>query len=43
MKKEFCHFCKEGGKQCIEVDTKEQVYMEMFHIKCSKCGRPLIS
>ncbi|HZS73985.1 MAG TPA: hypothetical protein VFA69_05720 [Candidatus Nitrosotalea sp.] len=43
MKQEFCHLCKEGGKQCIEVDTKQQVYMEMFHVKCSKCGRPLVS
>jgi len=41
MKEEFCHFCKEGGRKCIEVDIKQKVIMEMLHTVCSKCGRPL--
>lgn len=43
MEQEFCHLCKEGGKQCVKVDTKQQVYMEMYQVKCSKCGRQLVS
>ncbi|HXX05781.1 MAG TPA: hypothetical protein VEJ68_03060 [Candidatus Bathyarchaeia archaeon] len=43
MRKEFCHICKEGGKECIDVDTKGEVYLEMYHIRCAKCGAPLVS
>lgn len=43
MKKEFCHLCKNGGKECIDIDTKGQVYLEMFNVRCSECGRPLVS
>ncbi|MGI0047274.1 MAG: hypothetical protein ACREBB_08810 [Nitrosotalea sp.] len=41
MRKEFCHICKEGGKQCVDVDTKGEVYLKMFEVKCSKCGASL--
>ncbi|MGI0068712.1 MAG: hypothetical protein ACREA3_08040 [Nitrosotalea sp.] len=43
MRKEFCHICKEGGKECVDVDTKGKVYLEMFHVRCAKCGALLVS
>ena len=42
MQKEFCHICK-YGKNCVNVNTTEQVYLEMYSVKCSKCGKSLIN
>jgi hypothetical protein len=41
MVKEFCHLCKDGGRQCIEIDEKREAAMLKFHPKCAVCGRPL--
>ena len=42
MTQEFCHICKEGNKECVETDTKGKIFLEIYDVKCSKCGKPLI-
>jgi len=41
MPKLYCHLCKEGGKECIEVTDQRELALLKFHIKCAVCGKPL--
>ncbi|WP_256363751.1 hypothetical protein [Candidatus Nitrosotenuis cloacae] len=41
MNKEFCHLCKEGGKQCVNVNESQEYAMLATHLKCASCGKPL--
>jgi hypothetical protein len=43
MTKAFCHLCKDGGKQCIEVNEQREAAMLKFSVKCSVCGRSLVN
>lgn len=42
MEKQYCHICKDGGRECVNVDTKGEVYLGMYQVKCSKCGTLLM-
>jgi hypothetical protein len=42
MIKQFCHLCKDGGTQCLEIDERREAAMIKIQPKCSVCGRPLV-
>lgn len=42
MTKEFCHLCKDGGRECVEIDESREVAMMKIHPRCAVCGRLLV-
>jgi hypothetical protein len=43
MTKLFCHICKEGGRECIEIFEQSEFLFVRSHVRCHMCGRPLVS
>lgn len=39
MIKQFCHLCKDGGKQYLDIDERREAAMLKIQPKCSVCGR----
>ncbi|MEO9294156.1 MAG: hypothetical protein ABI347_00975 [Nitrososphaera sp.] len=42
MIKQFCHLCRDGGKQCLDIDDRREAAMLKIQPKCSVCGRLLV-
>jgi len=42
MVNSYCHLCKDGGKNCIEVNANQDYAMKVLHPKCQICGRQLV-
>lgn len=41
MTKEYCHVCREGGKQCVSVKEEHEYALLTTNLRCSACGKPL--
>jgi hypothetical protein len=35
--------CKEEGKECVKVTEQREIALLKFHVKCSICGKLLVS
>jgi len=42
MTKLYCHICKEGAKECVEVSERSELLFVKSHLRCHTCGRPLV-
>ena len=42
MTKLYCHICKEGGRECVEVSERSELLFVKTHLRCHLCGRPLV-
>ena len=39
----YCHICKDGGQECIEVSERCEFVFIRSHFRCHTCGRPLVA